>query len=98
MRDIEAEGLLRRAVPFHEIERIPVDQVRGVAVLARLLPAVPPIVDIVVADMADEIDVAAVVAAEIVESMILRVKFGIAFWVAHVPFADYSSSVSVFLE
>ena len=59
-------------MPIDELHRITVDQVGGVAFLRCVDATVPPIVFHVVADMADEIDVAAVIADELVEAVVLR--------------------------
>ena len=70
MRHIEAERMV--VMPIDELHRISVDQVGGVAFLRCVDATVPPIVFHVVADMADEIDVAAVIADELVEAVVLR--------------------------
>ena len=70
MRHIEAERMV--VMPIDELHRITVDQVGGVAFLRCVDATVPPIVCPVVADMADEIDVAAVIADELVEAVVLR--------------------------
>ena len=69
--DVEAEGLLRRSVAADEVVRVPVDEVGAVAFFTGLLAAVPPVVNVVVTDVTDEVDVAAVVTDEFVEAVVL---------------------------
>ncbi len=71
MRHIAAERTV--VMPIDELHRITVDQVGGVALLRWVDATVPPIVRQVVADRADEIDVTAVIADELVEAVVLRV-------------------------
>ena len=76
MGNVEAEWAV--LVFLNEFEGVAIDQVSGVAIFNGFFSTVPPIVLVVISPVIDVVDVAAVVAAEIVESMILRVKFGIA--------------------
>lgn len=59
-------------MPSDEVDCVAVDEVSRVAVLLDLFPTIPPVVLHAVTDMTDEVDVAAVVANEFVEAVVLR--------------------------
>ena len=56
-----------------ELDRVTIDEIGDVAILPRLLATVPPVMFIVITDVADEVNVAAVIADELVEAVLLRV-------------------------
>lgn len=60
-------------MPFDELQGVTIDQIGRVALLFRPFAAVPPVMLVVVANVADEVDIAAVLADELVEAVILRV-------------------------
>src|SRR5690606_27644573 len=64
MRQVEAERTL--VMTINKVDRVTVDQIGNVTVLPRLFAAVPPVVSIVVTDVADEVNVAAVVTDKFV--------------------------------
>ena len=96
MRNVEAERFV--LVLLDELQGVLVDQVRGIALLLRLLAPMPPVVLHVVAPVVDVVDVSAVVALEIVESVVLRMVFRIFPRIAQVPLADHACGIPGHLE
>ena len=94
--DIETERPV--LVLVNEFEGVAIDQMGCVSIFYGFFSAMPPIVFVVIPPVVDVVDIATVVSAEVVEPMVLRMEFGIAFRISQVPFADDSCSVSIFLE
>ena len=74
MGNVKAERLV--FVLIDELQRVFVDQMRGVALFFGFLFAVPPVVLIVVSPVVDIIDITAVVASEIIKAMVFRMILG----------------------
>ena len=96
MGDVEAERLV--AIVLDELEGIAIDEMSGIALLNRFLAAVPPVVLLVIAPVAEVVDVAAVVAFKVIEPMVVGVKLRIFFRIAEVPLADDACGVAGLLE
>ena len=66
----------------------------GVALFLDLRIVVPPIVLVVIPPVVYIVDIAAVVAPEIVEAMVVRVKLRRFFRISQVPFANQSRRIT----
>ena len=96
VRHVEAEGLV--LVLLDELQGVFVDQVRGVALLLRLLAPMPPVVLHVVAPVVDVVDVSAVVALEVIKAVVLRMVFRVLARIAQMPLSHYTGNVPGLLE
>ena len=95
---IEAERPAHLCMPPDEFVSVAVYKVSGIAIFSGFLSAMPPVVPIVVTDMTDEVDVAAVIADEFIKAVILWVIVLRILRIPLVPFPDDSRGVTCFLE
>ena len=96
MRNVETEGFV--LILLDELQGIPVDQMRRIALFHRFLSSMPPIVLHVITPVIDVIDIPAVIAFEIVKPVVLRVVVRVLFRVTEMPLAHDTRGVTSMLE
>ena len=98
MSNVEEEGFVVLGVTSNESFGILVNEVSGVALFMGLFATMPPIVLVVVADMAHEVDVATMVSNELIKTMVLwMVSVGI-LRIPEVPFPKHTRGVASVLQ
>ena len=93
MRNVEAKGPVR--VVFNELDRVPIDERRHIALFVGFLILMPPIECARPIDVRKEINVAADIAPEEIEPVAHRVVVRV---VAEVPFAHDSRGVALVFQ